>query len=184
MTWILTVVAITAFVISVLNLTLTFAIVRRMRDSPGTSAGAGHGHQRDDHAVSLVAVGSPIGPFRATTPDGVVVTTEHVAADSVVAFVSANCETCKQVLEQLEHRQHDLGTLVVFVFGVEADVDAVAARLPAARVAMASIGGDVAAAFGGIDSYPRVIRVTGGVIARGGIALEHLDKDYQFAQSA
>ncbi|GGM49479.1 hypothetical protein ACFFX1_22910 [Dactylosporangium sucinum] len=182
MTWILTVAVIAALVISLLNLTLTFAIVRRMRDNP-TEPGHGHGQQHGNHSMSLVPVGARVGPFRATTPGGVVVTTEDVATDSVVAFVSATCETCKQVLEQLERQQHTLGTLVVFVFGVEADVEAIAARLSAARVAMAAVGGDVAAAFGGIDGYPRVVRVTGGVIARGGITLEHLEKDYQFAHT-
>lgn len=207
MLWILTVAVVVALALSVFNLTLTFAVVRRLRDIPASAHGPdGHspGHGSDGHShpqpllagsplpagvtlspdlpVRVVAVGERVGPFRVTALDGTVLTQEDVAAgESTVVFLSASCSACEQVQEDLERRQHTFGQpLIVFVIGREKQVAAIGARLSAAHVAQCAFGDDVATAFGGVDGYPRVMRIADGVIVAGGFNLDHLSGEHRF----
>ena len=215
--WILTVAVVVALALSVFNLTLIFAVVRRLRDAPAPASAhgsdghhphgpAGHdtaGHGAGGHGseplpigsvlpagialepgtpVQAVAVGERVGAFRVAALDGTVLTQADVAAgDSTVIFLSASCSACEQVQEDLERRQDTFGgSLIVFVIGREKQVAAIGARLPAARVAPCALGDDVSMAFGGVDGYPRVMRVTDGVIAAGGFNLDHLRGVHRF----
>jgi len=206
--WILTVAVVVALALAVFNLTLTFAVVRKLRDAPASGhdpdghhpTGTGReGHSRAEPLsvgsvlpagvalepgtpVQAAAVGEQVGPFRVAALDGTFLTQADVATgDSTIVFLSASCSACEQVQEDLERRQHTFDRpLIVFVIGREKQAAAIGARLPAARVAQCALGDDVATAFGGVDGYPRVMRVTDGVIAAGGFNLDHLSGVHRF----
>src|SRR4051794_33256143 len=91
-------------VLTLINLALLFAVIRRLR-------GMEHGHGAGDPADQLPAVGQRVGAFEATALDGSVLTAADVvgtvagtggaddtdgteSADTLVACVMTGCEPC------------------------------------------------------------------------------------------
>ncbi|MEV4259490.1 hypothetical protein AB0J52_40560 [Spirillospora sp. NPDC049652] len=129
-------------VLSVLNLMLTFGILRRMR------ADAAAGVRTAPGAGDLFALkpGAAVPEFSATTTAGEPVSRESAAG--VVAFFSANCEGCHDLLPSFLDRAGTLGREnVLAVFGGD-EPETVAALERVARVVQADrAGGLVARAF-------------------------------------
>ena len=142
--------------ITVLNLVLLLAVIRRLRQSETTSAGR-----------PLPASGASIGSFMAVTVDDSVVTDADVA-DMYVACVMPNCAPCKAQIAELRSKQLVPAERVVFfVFGGPGDestLELATSLTDLGRVAIADPDGEMAAALGGVDSYPTLLKTAGGRI--------------------
>ncbi|MFC5180505.1 peroxiredoxin family protein [Actinomadura harenae] len=129
-------------VLSVLNLLLTFGILRRMRADaaagPRTVPGAGD--------LFALKPGATVPEFSAVTTRDEPVTREDAAG--VVAFFSADCDGCHDLLPSFLERARTLGRdNVLAVFSGE-EPETVAALEEVARVVQADgKGGPVARAF-------------------------------------
>lgn len=145
--------------ICLLDLLLTFGVIRRLRrhDQLLAEGGAGRRHRLEP--------GAPIGPFTATATDGRTVSTGALAPRSLVGFFSTTCEPC---LEQLPHFVDFASGLpggreqvLAVVCGSPQDAAQLAGRLePVARVVLEEFGGELAGAFG-IMAFPSMF-VTDG----------------------
>ncbi|MEY9935502.1 hypothetical protein ABH926_010184 [Catenulispora sp. GP43] len=146
-------------VLTVFNLVLLFAVIRRLR-----SAEAGHGAAQ----LTLPQVGAPIGTFMAGATDDTVLSGEQLADDFVVAFVSPTCAPCKTQLADFRATPRSAPERTVFFVNGSAD-DAQSAEFATSladlgRVAFASVGDAASTAFGGVDSFPTLLRTGGGKI--------------------
>jgi mono/diheme cytochrome c family protein len=119
-----------------LNLLLTIGILRRMRAQPAPKA----------ELPFALRPGSAVGEFAATTTDGEPVTA--AALNGTVAFFSADCAACHEILPDFLTYARAQGRDNVFaVFGGD-EPDTVRALAEVARVVTAELdGGPVAAAF-------------------------------------
>ncbi len=126
-------------VVCLLNLMLTFGIIRRMRVEANESG------RRTGLPVEL-RPGSPIGEFAVETADGE--TVSHADLTGMVGFFSARCEPCHDLLPRFADYARELGRdKVLAVMGGD-DEPAVRILTPVARVIVADLaGGPVAAAF-------------------------------------
>jgi hypothetical protein len=121
-----------------LNMLLTMGILRRMRADAGRPAAAALPFE--------LGPGSPIGEFTAVTTDGEPV--DHDALTGLVAFLSADCPSCHDLLPGLVERARRLHRDDVLVVVGGNDPETVRALSPVARVVAAEAdGGPVARAF-------------------------------------
>jgi hypothetical protein len=166
MTAVLTAGVVLALALTVLNLVLTFAVVRKMRD------GAGSGLSTHTPHPGLPQPGTRVGEFTAETTDGAVLTDQDLRGErSLIAFVSPTCAPCKDVIAEITAAGGALATpLYAFVAGDDdADTAAVVATLrPHGTVTVITAAHPAAQAFGGVDGYPALMLVTDGVIAAAG----------------
>jgi hypothetical protein len=169
MSWFAYAAAIAALVLTLLNLSLTAAVIQHLRDR----GPAGDAH---DAPPSFTAPGQRVGAFQTRTVSGDVLSESDLAAgDSLVAFVSLTCPPCQEVLAELaEGSPMPDRRLFVFVFGDDAEAETVAARLPRAVVSRAELQGPASEAFGGVEGYPRLMLVSDSVITASGITLAHV----------
>lgn len=144
----------------VLNLLLCLGMIRRLREQTdlidavyefvGNVPGAGAG-------TSGPSAGDTVAAFRATTTDGAPVGLDDLAPSSVVAFLAADCKSCR---EQLPHflawaRGQDRRRVLAVVNAHDSDPSDLVAQLePVARVVLEGAKPPVAGAFG-VSSYPR-----------------------------
>lgn len=150
-------------VLTVLNLVLLFAVIRRLR-----TAEAGHGTAQ----LTLPEAGAPIGSFLTAAMDDSVLSEEQLADDFVVAFVSPTCGPCKTQLADFRATPRSAPERTVFFVNGSAN-DAQSAEFAASlaglgRVAYAAVGDAASTAFGGVDSFPTLLRTGGGKIAATG----------------
>ncbi|MEU5534991.1 TlpA disulfide reductase family protein [Streptomyces sp. NPDC020362] len=139
----------------IFNLTLTFGVVRRLRERPASSAG-----QEWDRASGL-AVGAPVGAFSAVDVDGRPFTHESLPDGLVVVFVSPDCPACEETLPYVVERAREYGRDQVLAVVVRdgdepGDPEPYLERLiPVARVAVTDMGGDLTTAFAlqGLPAY-------------------------------
>ncbi len=126
-------------VVCLLNLMLTFGIIRRMRAAANESV-------RHTRLSVERGPGSSIGEFTVETADGE--TVSHGNLTGLVGFFSARCEPCRDLLPGFAEYASKLPReQVLAVIGGE-DEEAVAMLTPVARVIVADLaGGPVAAAF-------------------------------------
>jgi hypothetical protein len=152
-----------ALVLTVLNLVLTFAVIRKLRD------GVGSGSSVHTPAAGLPRPGTRIGEFTVDTADGAVLTERDLLGDrTLVAFVSPTCAPCKDVVAELASTEHPpLRAFVVGDGGAET-MDVVATLRPHGAVAVIEADHAAARAFGGVDGYPALLLVEGGVVAAAG----------------
>ncbi|GAA4464296.1 hypothetical protein [Phytohabitans houttuyneae] len=167
MTWLVLAGLLTVLILTLLNLSLTAALIRYVRERDAADT---------HHRPPAFATGQRVGSFQAWTVAGDAVSEQDLdGGDSLVAFVSAGCPPCQDVLAQLEtgvplpERR-----LFVFVFGDDADAASVAARLPRAVVARTEVAGQVGDAFGGVEGYPRLMLVSDAVVTAVGLTLEQV----------
>lgn len=155
-----------ALVLTVLNLVLTFAVIRKLRDGAGTSTSV------HNPSAGLPRPGLRIGEFAAETTDGAEVTERDLLGDrKLVAFVSPTCEPCKDVVAEIALPGRPLAMpLHAFVVGDGgAETMSVVATLRShGTVAVIDAGHAAARAFGGVDGYPTLMLVEGGVVAASG----------------
>ncbi|MCM2420609.1 hypothetical protein [Streptomyces sp. RKAG293] len=151
-----------------LNLSLTFAVIRRVKD---IEAGSGEGGRK------LPPVGLSVGEFRAETVTGrPVARTDVAAGERFVGFVMVGCGPCAQLIESLDGDGGLLrtgGTEPLFFVVGEAGSEVIAAKLSAVgEVAVLADETEVAAAFGNVASYPTLLRLRDGVVTHAGHTLD------------
>lgn len=169
MNWLLLAGLITTLFLTLLNLSLTAALIRHVRD---------HKPEGDGHhpTLSMGVIGQRVGAFQAPAIGGGTLSERDLAGvDSLVAFVSTGCPPCEEVVDGLADRTPmPERRLIVFVLGDDGDAVAVAARLPRASVSRTELNGRVAEAFGGVDGYPRLLLVSDSVVTAAGFTLDHV----------
>lgn len=138
----------------VVNLLLTFGVIRRLTELRGTSP------------VGLPAPGALVGEFEVAARDGVILSRESLGEGALVAFLSADCGGCGPQIPRLlaRAREYDGERIVAVVSGPRAD----AARLIGPLTGVADIvlephGKAVNDAFG-VRGYPSFCQVAGGVV--------------------
>ncbi|MFE1963113.1 hypothetical protein [Streptomyces sp. NPDC059479] len=138
----------------VLDLMLTLAVLRRLRDRPSGTAVIDEGG---------IPVGAAVGTFAAQCTKGVPLTEKDLADGAVVSFFSPGCLPCRRKLpvfvEQATALQGRRQMIAVVVTPTgkpheEAEAVAMAEQLaPVARVVAEDVEGPCAAAFG-VRAFP------------------------------
>jgi hypothetical protein len=165
-------VAVTA-ALCLLDLLLTFGVIRRLREHERRLADIGAPPRR------RLEPGSPIGPFTATTTDGALVSGATLPAGAVVAFFSPTCAPCAEQLPRFVDFAATLpgGPKQAFavVCGDLMQADPLVAKLePVAQVLVEDSGGPLAAAFG-VFAFPTLYVVDGdGTIRANGGSVDVL----------
>jgi hypothetical protein len=153
-------------VVAVLNLVLTFGVIRRLREHTDLLAN-GVGASRG--APTMIGVGESIVPFTTTAVDGSVVSLDGFADLTLVGVFAPGCEACEEKLPVfVDHagsfpggRQNVLALVVAPDDGEAAPyVDTLAG---VAVVVREVSHGPVSAALG-ISGYPSFAHVRGGVV--------------------
>ncbi|MBB5785355.1 TlpA family protein disulfide reductase [Nonomuraea jabiensis] len=142
-------------VLTVLNLLLTFGVIRRLREH--TELLAGRATPIVGEPPSL-PVGRQVGDFAATTTDGEPVARALLAGDTLVAFLTPGCEPCEESLPHLVEAAKKWpggrrNTLVVVIGRRDRAADHVERLAPVARVVVEAPDGPIATGFG-VTAYP------------------------------
>lgn len=162
-------------ILTLINIALLFAVIRRLRGVEQRGAGP--------VVDPLPAVGLRVGEFQAPALDGSVLTSAEVAgtadgADRLVAFVMTGCEPCAKFVAKLrDGSPAGFDRTFFFITGdprTEATAALVAELNDLGRVAMLAEEGPVGPAVGGIGSYPTVLRINDGVVAAAGHQLDEV----------
>jgi thiol-disulfide isomerase/thioredoxin len=152
-------------VVTALNLLLTSAIIRKLRDP-----------QRQSRA-ELPRIGAEVGSFATTSTDGESITDSAVSAGgSLVVFVSPTCPPCQRLTGELADRVEELPDPTI-VFVIDENDQEQARRYadalgPSVLVAVVESHGAAAVAFGFGGSTPTLIRVRDGAVAAVGHDLD------------
>jgi hypothetical protein len=179
MTSILIVITVVLACVTGTNLLLLFAVVRRLR---GIEAGV-------NPPDPLPAAGFRIGEFRTGSTEGVSAMLDDLAGGPhLIAFVMPACQPCHTVLTSLRtDNGFDPARTLVLISGDSAD-SATRAVITLAdglgRTAVIDPDGQVAAAFGGIDSFPTLLSVRDGRVAASGRTLDDVRPTGQLAHAA
>ncbi|WP_242887241.1 TlpA family protein disulfide reductase [Actinomadura litoris] len=152
-------VAALAAVLCVLNLVLTFGVIRRLREH--TTLLSARGRAALDNP--LVEIGTPAEPFSTVTVDDVEIDGGAFTGKTTVAFFSPDCEPCREKLPRFVDYAKSLPnpreSLLVAVVGDRADgrgfIDALS---PYANVVSEQPFGPLGRAFG-VRMYPTVLQV-------------------------
>ncbi|WP_030461677.1 hypothetical protein [Kitasatospora sp. NRRL B-11411] len=152
-----------------LNLSLTFAVIRRLREIESRPIGPGMDR--------LPAVGTAIGGFDAgTTAGGRLGRADLAAGEFLAGFVMTGCGPCADLVAELDRTAAvDTEKTLFFVTGdPEAEeTAALAAKLGRfGRVVLVGHNSSVTAAFGGVMAYPTLLRIRDGVITHAGTTLD------------
>jgi len=143
-----------------LNLSLTMAIVRRLRHHTEKLAAL----ETRGGVPSGLAVGATVPPFTATTLAGDALSHEWLAGGAtMVTFLSPHCQACRDKLPQLRSYceqavDRELRTLVVITGETEDAADMVTALQGATPLIVEPKDGQVATAFQ-IRGFPSFIVV-------------------------
>ncbi|NUR62930.1 MAG: hypothetical protein HOV87_30395 [Catenulispora sp.] len=163
-------------VLTLINIALLFAVIRRLR-------GVEQQHGAGSLADQLPAVGHRVAEFEASALDGSVLTSAEVTgttdgADRLVAFVMTGCGPCTQFISTLQDGSPaGFDRTFFFITGdprTEDTAALVAELSDLGRVAMLAEEGPVGPAVGGIGSYPTVLRISDGVVAAAGRKLDEV----------
>ena len=152
-------------VLCLLDLVLTYGVIRRLREHARQLASAPPA-RRPAQARPLPEPGTVIGRFATTSATGEPLTSDLFDDETLVGFFSPDCGPCKKLLPDFLIRaaQGPGGrsrALAVVVGDPEAATPLVAALEPVAQVVIeAGTGGMVSAAFD-VTSYPSVFTVDG-----------------------
>jgi hypothetical protein len=157
--------------VAVLNLLLTFGVIRRLREHTDLLANGG-GASRG--VPTMVGVGESIAPFTATAVDGSLVSLDRFVGLTLVGVFAPGCEACEEKLPVFVKqaggfpggRQNVLALVVASDDGEAASyVDALA---EVAVVVREDHDGPVSAALG-ITGFPSFAHVDGGVVRAGAL---------------
>jgi len=159
-------------IVTVVNLVLLFAVIRRLRATEGSLA-----------LPHLPAIGQPVGRFSVRALDSTQISDRDLALGStIVGFVTPGCGPCKDLTQALQAEPWTGPLPVIFVTGPAEEAHALAEALASAvRTALVPEGGEVAGAFGGIEGYPTLVRVLDGVVVAAGRSLESVAEEAAFA---
>ncbi|WP_432142165.1 TlpA family protein disulfide reductase [Streptomyces sp. bgisy084] len=163
----------------VLNLVLTYGIVRRLREPV-----AGAGGKTLEVPRSVLGAGATVGSFSAIDTEGSSLTRDDLSEGQWVIFMSPGCPACEELLPLVTERAREYGpervlAVVVRDAGKEnvGEGDGVRAYLerlaPVARVTTCDLGDELTAAFAltGVPAYAEMGR--GGRVASSGRTLPH-----------
>ncbi|MFC4014994.1 TlpA family protein disulfide reductase [Nonomuraea purpurea] len=142
--------------VSLLNLALTLAVIRRLRSHEELIAGAGNG--RPALEPVLLAVGQAPAEFTATDVDGEKLSRSDLGA-GLVGFFSTTCPACAQRLPfftGLAERHDNVVAVVVGEPGETAEMITTLRRV--ARVFTERHGGSLTTAFD-VRGYPATCRI-------------------------
>lgn len=147
---------------TVLNLLLSFAIIRRLRAAEAAAIWTPRGEDMPEP-------GTRVGAFSVTTVDGARLTERDLAdSDGLVGIVQAGCAPCGSFLERVERGEIRLPReAVLFVARSDlADHEPYVRRLRThAQVVVTSVDSPELRAFGPVPAFPTFLRLTNGVIA-------------------
>jgi thiol-disulfide isomerase/thioredoxin len=153
-------------VIAVLNLLLTFGVIRRLRehtDLLASGAGASRG------VPTMIGVGESIAPFRTTGVDGSLVSSDRFGGPTLVGVFAPGCEACEEKLPVfVKHASSFPGgrenvlALVVASDDVEA-APYVDVLVDVAVIVQESQNGPISEALS-ITGYPVFAYMEGGVV--------------------
>ncbi|MET7303213.1 redoxin domain-containing protein [Embleya sp. NPDC005575] len=141
-------------VLCLLNLLLTFGVIRKLR----AQGEHGHGAQGDVDISDLVLpVGSTAPAFAATTTAGETVSRDGLGA-ALFGFFSPNCRACKERLPQFVEAAREAGDggrrVLAVVHGDEAETrEQVAALAAVAQVVVEPTDGPLGRGFA-VTGYP------------------------------
>jgi hypothetical protein len=150
------------------NLVLLFAVLRRLREI----------ESRHAPAEVTPAAGTRVGPWAVTLDDGTAMADVDLGPDAMVLFLSPGCGPCGRLVGQLADDPAVLGggpALAVVVGdlpGARTYADMLPSPLP---VAYAEEDDPIVVAFGGVDAFPTVVVVHGGVVRASGHDLHAVD---------
>jgi thiol-disulfide isomerase/thioredoxin len=159
-------------VLCLLNLLLTYGVIRRLREHTELLA------QRPAGMPDIIAgAGSMVGAFTATTVEGDQLTADDLEPGTMVGFFSPGCGACVEQLPKFvdaaaAHPGGQDRVLAVVIGTQEDTAEQVAALSPKARVVVATGGAEIEKAFA-VQGYPgfaligdaRVVTVSGGLTA-------------------
>ncbi|GAA2884654.1 hypothetical protein GCM10010517_48030 [Streptosporangium fragile] len=156
-----------------LNLMLTLAVIRRLKEHTRKLAelsGGGGGR--------LPAVGSAVGHFDALTVDGEAVSRHALEPGTVVGFFSPGCEPCRKSLPEFTEYARALpggrNRVLAVVTGTDDSGDMTGALARVARVVAEGHGGPVTTAFG-VGAFPTFCLLDDGhTVAAAGFELSAL----------
>jgi hypothetical protein len=147
--------------LTLINLVLLFAVIRKLRDQP----------QQPQFVPQTMNTGTLVRRFETTTTTGATITEESLTS-TVAAFVSPSCPPCRDLVASIREMVPRLGDPLLLVVVEELD--------DATRAAVAGVDGvtvvaddqstAVTSAFG-VSSFPTVARLQGGLVVSSGSQL-------------
>src|SRR5262245_22346380 len=156
------------FVLTVANLLLCLAIVRRLRAI----------EQPDQVSTALPALGTAVAPFATVDLLGNELSGTTLRGRAVVVgFLMPECAPCRTLVTQLREQLTAVDeSFIIFVATHDraAAEQATSSLPPSVRVGVVSIEDDVTRAFGGISAFPTLLRVDDGVVVRAGRKLHEV----------
>ncbi|MEO3747705.1 TlpA disulfide reductase family protein [Plantactinospora sp. B5E13] len=157
-----------ATALGTLNLLLTLAVIRRLREH--TELLAGHGAEAGS---GIIEAGRAPGDFVVTDTDGSVVRREDLGGDVLVAFFSPDCPACADALPRFVTQAAGFPggrtRVLAVVSGDGSGVPELAGRLTAvARVVVDGVDGTLARAFQARAFPSWCLLDTTGTVARSG----------------
>lgn len=160
--------------IGLLNLLLTYGVIRRLREHTALLAGP-----PADLGPAAPPIGRTVGPFRATTTTGRTLSTVDLTEGTVVGFFKTGCQPCAERLPQFVDyaRGHDAPERFVAVLvGEPSELAEMVRQLtPVAQVVLTQRGSEVLQAFE-VNGFPTLVRLgTGPVIEASGWEISALE---------
>lgn len=162
----------------VLDLLMTFGVVRRLREygarldelaPPASAPGR-------TLAGELPAPGHLVGDFAATSVDDSPVSPDLLATDYVAVFLAADCTSCRQRVPRLVTwaATQSRDRVLVVIDGQAVDpADLVSTLRPVATVVVEAMGTPVTEAFG-VSSFPSYCVVDGGRVSLASMDFDQL----------
>lgn len=143
----------------VIDLLLSFGIIRRLREQNETLRTMREQRAADEPEIALPA-GAKIGAFAATAVSGVQLSDADIDGRLLIGFFSPGCEPCKERMPQfIEYAtRFDGRVLAVAADGIGETADIVARLGEVAEVMVEEDGGPVHQAFGA-RGYPALLLV-------------------------
>jgi len=167
---VLTVAVVLVTGLCLLNLLLTVAVIRRLREHTeliGNMGGA------QDFPDSMLPVGERIGDYSAETLDGAVLTRDDLDGQTLIGVFSPGCHGCEQQMPHFVELAKNApggrgGVLALVVGGLEEAAGEIARLTPVARVVHEADDGPLTRALG-VRAFPALARVDseGRVLASG-----------------
>jgi hypothetical protein len=147
--------------LTVLNLVLCLAVIRRLRAAEESAASA-------SLSEGMPAPGTVVSGLTATTTNGVVIGPDDLAhEENFVGVLSVGCPSCETFAAEVDRGRRSLPehALLIIAAGAGDDPGQMAVRLSSrARVIVTADDGPELSAFGGISTFPTFMRLERGVV--------------------
>jgi peroxiredoxin len=167
-------------VLCLVNLLLTFGVIRRLRQQAKSHVHDHTGSSDDDSGAYQLARGTPAPDFSATATSGDGVSLADLTGSrSLIAFLASECEPCRTVLPELVALARSVpggpAQVLAVVVGNNASVDTFVDALEGvSRVVVEPGIGEISTAFG-VRAFPTFYMVDErGVIQSGSSTLRRL----------